>query len=100
MTSFIASSQRAKTTASAPAIASSTVAERAPDPSSSARAFAADSSLAATTTDSPPAARCRATAPPMLPTPMTAVLIPGLLFLFGLPVVVCLASRGESCVVK
>src|SRR4029453_13308258 len=75
ISSLIVSSHRARTTASAPVMASSTEAARARVPSSSASAFGRASSLEANTTDSPPATRCRARARPMLPAPMIAVVI-------------------------
>src|SRR5436190_7241268 len=71
--SLIVSSQTAKTTTSASAIASSTEVARARSPSSCASAAAFDSSFAARTTGSPPRTRCRASVPPMLPIPMIAV---------------------------
>src|SRR6266536_2509775 len=73
VSSLLVSSQTAKTTASASAIASSTEAARASSPSSCASAAAFVSSFAARTTGSPPRTRCRASVPPMLPIPMTAV---------------------------
>src|SRR5207245_2124341 len=73
ISSLVVSSQTAKTTASASAIASSTEAARASSPSSCASAAAFASSLAARTTGSPPRTRCRASVPPMLPVPMIAV---------------------------
>src|SRR5258706_7773072 len=82
MTSRMSSSQRARTIESAPAIASSTDAAAPFGPSSSASACAFEWSLAATTTDSPPATRCRAMAPPMLPTPTIAV-VSGIVDLLG-----------------
>src|SRR5256886_6265262 len=73
VSSLIVSSQTAKTTASASAIASSTEPARASSPSSCASAAAFASSLAARTTGSPPRTRFRASVPPMLPVPMIAV---------------------------
>src|SRR5258707_10473899 len=70
------SSQRAKTMASAPATASSTEVARASGPSSPASASACDSSFEASTTDSSPRTRFRASALPMLPTPTIAVVNP------------------------
>ena len=73
----------ANRTTSAAWIASLTGAALARPPSVPASAAASASSPAASTTCSPPAVKCRATALPMFPAPMIAVVIGCLLFVAG-----------------